>query len=125
MSESVSDGEICLSGALIDGGEGVEFDVIRDDEILPAFVIRYRRDVYAYINRCSHMELKLNFLHQDFFDAEKSHLICSTHGALYDPRSGRCQGGACNGVGLQPLAVHEMEGKVRLTQNSNVMVYRG
>jgi nitrite reductase/ring-hydroxylating ferredoxin subunit len=115
--------EICLSCELIDGGDGIEFDVVKDDEVLPAFAVRYQRMAYAYVNRCSHMELKLNFLHRNFFDLSKQSLICSTHGALYDPVTGGCRGGPCSGVGLQPLLVEELEGKLRLSQNTNVTLY--
>ncbi len=115
--------KICLSCELIDGGEGIEFDVVQDDEVLPAFAVRYQRMVYAYVNRCSHMELKLNFLHRNFFDLSQSGLICSTHGALYDPVTGDCRGGPCRGVGLQSLPVEEIEGKIRLSQNSNVTLH--
>jgi nitrite reductase/ring-hydroxylating ferredoxin subunit len=41
-------------------------------------------------------------------------LICSTHGAMYLPDSGRCVGGPCSGRGLVPLAVEEADGKVFL-----------
>ena len=114
---------ICLSCELIDGGEGIEFDVVKDDEVLPAFAVRYQQMVYAYVNRCSHMELKLNFLHRNFFDLSKSSLICSTHGALYDPVTGDCRDGPCHSVGLQPLPIEEIEGKIRLSQNSNLTLH--
>ncbi len=115
--------EVCLGFELIDGGDGMEFDVVKDDEVLPAFAVRYHGVVYAYVNRCSHMELKLNILHRNFFDLSKTSLICSTHGALYDPATGRCKGGPCNGVGLQPLHIQELEGRLRLLQNSNVTLH--
>ena len=114
---------ICPSDLLVDGGGGVEFEILKDDEVLPAFAIRFRGVAYAYINRCSHMELKLNFLHRNFFDLSKSSLICSTHGALYDPVTGDCRGGPCHSVGLQPLPIEEIEGKIRLSQNSNLTLH--
>jgi len=116
--------EICPANALIDGGEGVEFEVLRNDEVLPAFAIRFSGVVYAYINRCSHMDLKLNFLHRNFLDLEKKHLICSTHGALYDPASGACRSGPCDGAGLMPLAVRETGGKVELEEQGALTIIR-
>jgi nitrite reductase/ring-hydroxylating ferredoxin subunit len=41
-------------------------------------------------------------------------LICSTHGALYDPATGDCRGGPCRGAGLEPVAVEEIDGQVVL-----------
>ena len=113
---------ICPSDLLVDGGGGVEFEILKDDEVLPAFAIRFRGVAYAYINRCSHMDLKLNFLHRDFYDLSKNHLICSTHGALYDPSTGACQSGPCDGVGLLPVAVSELEGKVELEEQDLVVI---
>ena len=114
--------EICPTGALVDGGEGFEFEVLKNDEVLPAFAIRYRGVAYAYVNRCSHMDLRLNFLHSDFYDLEKNHLICSTHGALYDPETGQCRSGPCNGLGLQPLIVRETAGKVNLAEQGAIVL---
>ena len=112
----MTDGPICGSADLIDGGDGVEFEMVRGDEVLPAFAVRFRGVAYAYVNRCSHMDLKLNFLHADFFDVDNKLLICSTHGALYEPESGRCRGGPCNGLGLLPVAVAEHGGALWLTE---------
>ena len=116
--------EICPAVALTDGGEGVEFEVLWNDEVLPAFAIRFRGVVYAYINRCSHMDLKLNFLHRNFLDLEQKHLICSTHGALYNPATGACKSGPCGDTGLLPLAVFESEGKVELEEQGVVVIRR-
>ena len=116
----VSNKDICLGAELEDGGDGVEFKVIRYGEILPAFVVRYRDTVYAYVNRCSHMDLKLNFVTDNFFDHDREYLICATHGALYAPESGMCLGGPCGGVGLVPIPVLELDGTVRLSDNSSV-----
>ena len=120
---TANDSRICLSEELKSGGGGIEFNVLKDDEVLPAFAIRFRDVVYAYINRCSHMELKLNFIHDDFFDLDKKNLICATHGALYDPATGSCLGGPCNGLGLVPIAVRELEGKVTLSDNKGITLF--
>ena len=109
--------KICLGADLDDGDTGVEFTVRRRGQVLPAFVVRFCGDVYGYINRCSHMQFKLNFVNDFFFDVEGEHLMCATHGALYDPRTGACLSGPCNGVGLMPLPIHELEGKVVLSDN--------
>jgi len=114
---------ICRSDQLANGGDGIEFDVRIDDEVLPAFALRYQSVVYAYINRCSHMNLGLNFMHRNFFDLSTVNLICSTHGALYDPATGACRAGPCDGRGLQPLKTQELEGRVMLSPNSKVTLY--
>ena len=42
-----NDSYICLSEELKSGGTGIEFTVLKDDEVLPAFAIRFRDVVYA------------------------------------------------------------------------------
>lgn len=103
---------VCESAALRDGGPGVRFWVQRDGAKLPAFAIRYGGRVYAYINRCAHVGVELDWQEAQFFDRSGLYLICSMHGALYAPDTGRCLGGPCNGIGLEPLAVEERKGKI-------------
>ena len=105
---------ICLSDQLDEGGRGVRFTVGPDAETLPAFAIRFGGRVYAYINRCAHIPTQLDWMEGEFFEASKLYLICSTHGAVYEPESGRCAGGPCRGRGLQPLAVSERDGHIYL-----------
>lgn len=105
---------ICASEALVDGGPGVRFSVARHGAEEPAFAIRFGGRVYAYLNRCGHVPVELDWQHGEFFDHSKLYLICATHGALYAPESGRCLGGRCNGKGLVAVPVVEREGHVYL-----------
>jgi hypothetical protein len=59
---------------------------------------------------------QLDWLPGEFFDDSKLYLVCSVHGALYAPDSGRCLGGRCQGKGLTTLAVDEVDGQVYLLQ---------
>ncbi|MGA8259224.1 MAG: Rieske 2Fe-2S domain-containing protein [Arenicellales bacterium] len=105
---------ICASEALVEGGPGVRFEVDEDGEPAPALAVRYRGRVHAYVNRCAHLGLELDILPGDFFDLSGNHLICATHGATYDPATGRCTGGPCSGAGLEVLTVVEVDGRVEL-----------
>lgn len=80
-----------------------------------AFVVRHRGVAVAYLNRCAHVAMELDWQPGEFFEPDGEFLICSTHGALYDPGTGACRGGACGGHGgLRPLAVVERDGCVYL-----------
>ena len=103
---------VCPSGALVDGGDGVRFEVRRRGEVHPAFAIRFDGRVHAFVNRCAHVAVELDWRPGQFFDADGIVLICSTHGALYDPATGECLGGPCRGGGLEPVAVAEVDGQV-------------
>jgi nitrite reductase/ring-hydroxylating ferredoxin subunit len=105
---------ICPSAALVEGGDGVRFAVRRGDRAHAAFAIRYGGRVRAYLNRCAHIGVELDWQPGRFFDADGMVLICSTHGALYDPETGACLGGPCRGAGLAPVAVDEVDGEVVL-----------
>lgn len=107
---------ICAAGDLPEAGTGVRFTVWRHGREAPAFAIRYRGRVYAYLNQCGHVPAELDWQPGEFFDYSKLYLVCSIHGALYAPESGACLGGRCQGVGLRPLPVEERDGFVYLLQ---------
>ena len=106
---------ICASSALENSGRGVRFEVEYFGEKAPAFVVRYRGKVQAYLNRCSHVAMELDWQEGVFFDSGGHDLLCSTHGAAYDPRNGRCLGGPCNGTPLLQLKVEERQGMIYFT----------
>lgn len=106
--------DICPSEALADGGNGVRFTATVNGESVPAFAVRYRGQVFAYINRCAHLSVELDWNPGHFFDQDAAYLVCATHGARYYPDSGACAGGRCNGRGLVPLRVTERDRKVQL-----------
>ncbi len=106
---------ICRSDELQERGLGVRFELPWYGVASPAFAVRYNGKVHAYLNRCAHVPVQLDWQHGEFFDHSRLYLICATHGALYAPDSGRCMGGRCSGKGLQPLGVVERDGLVYLT----------
>jgi nitrite reductase/ring-hydroxylating ferredoxin subunit len=50
----------------------------------------------------------------EFFDDSGLYLICSTHGATYEPHTGFCVGGPCKGKSLQRLEIEERDGNIFL-----------
>ena len=103
---------ICVSEALENSGKAVRFDVEYFGERAPAFVLRFEGRVYAYLNRCGHVPMELDWREGEVFDSGGRDLICSTHGASYAAGSGKCLGGPCAGTPLVPLQVEERDGKV-------------
>jgi len=106
---------ICSSEVLEVGGLGVRFEVVGESDTWPAFVVRHSQGLAAYINRCAHLALELDWNRGHFFDVDQFHLICATHGALYTADTGECVSGPCNGSGLDMLKVVETEGTVYLS----------
>ena len=112
---------LCAADFLEPGHLGFRFEVSRDGQTLPAFVIRHIDGVSAFLNRCGHRDLELDWSLGEFFDQESRWLICATHGALYDPVTGSCKSGPCSGAGLTTLDVIEEEGAIYLVDEC----YRG
>ena len=109
---------ICRSDALVDSGDGVRFEVKQGDASVPAFIVRYDGQVHAYLNRCAHLPMELDWKPGRFFDDQGLHLVCSTHGAVYAPETGACRGGPCTGA-LAQLEVEERGGCVYLKGRGN------
>lgn len=105
---------LCASAELAEHGDGVRFELEWKGETVPAFAIRHGGRAYAYVNRCAHIGVELDWTQGKFFDADSEYLICSTHGAVYAPESGACRGGPCRGARLIALEVFEADGKVCL-----------
>lgn len=110
MHNSDMDGDaifICASSALEDRGKGIRFPVTAGGEDGTGFAIRYDGVVYAYLNRCAHVPIELDWNEGEFFESSGLYVMCSTHGAIYTPETGRCAGGPCRGGRLRPITVLE------------------
>ncbi len=105
---------ICAGSDVVEAGRGFRFLVERYGQPANAFVIRYHGQVFAYFNECAHVPAQLDWQPGEFFDHSKLYLICSIHGALYAPDTGRCLGGRCGRKGLKPLPVSEIQGQIYL-----------
>ena len=105
---------ICALTDLEDKGRAVRFDLPELGERVTGFVVRWEGISYAYVNRCAHVPVELDWQEGEFFDADQRHLICATHGAHYLPENGRCIMGPCRGGRLEPLAIAERDGNIYL-----------
>ena len=107
---------ICAAADLAELGRGVRFELDCDGQPQQAFVVRFEGRPRAFLNRCGHVPVELDWQEGEFFDHSRLYLICSTHGALYHPASGQCVGGRCAGRGLKPVPVVERDGHVYLLE---------
>jgi len=106
---------ICASDALAEKGRGVRFEMHVESGVMAhAFAVRYGGKVYAYLNRCAHVGIELDWNAGEFFDESGLYLICATHGATYRPDSGECIAGPCRGRRLQQLEIEERDGGIFL-----------
>ena len=103
---------VCDAAALKDGGKGIRFPVTAGGEDAIGFVVRYRGIAYGYLNQCAHIPIELDWNEGDFFELSGLYLICSTHGAMYAPDTGRCEGGPCRGRRLRAISIIEKDNQV-------------
>ncbi|MEO7055211.1 MAG: Rieske 2Fe-2S domain-containing protein [Caldimonas sp.] len=103
---------LCASAELEEKGRAVLFDVLHFQEPLRAFALRFDGRVVAYLNRCVHVPTELDWQPGEFLDGGKEFILCSIHGAAYEPRGGRCIGGPCGSGKLTSIAVQECDGVV-------------
>lgn len=87
----------------------VRYRVARTDEIDPGtstkfimpirgidqecFIINYRGHFHAFVNRCRHVPMAMDWVDNQFFAEEGRYLMCQTHNAYYEPDTGECIAG--------------------------------
>jgi len=104
--------DLCAIADLVDGGDAVAFDVVYAGQACRAFAVRFEGRPYAYLNRCTHVPMEMDYQPGRFFDDTGQWLLCATHGAAYRPDTGACAGGPCRG-GLVKIELSESQDVVR------------
>lgn len=84
---------------------------------LRGLVVRVRDSVHGYINRCPHAGHPLNLRPNEFLTRDKSLLLCSSHGALFEKENGYCVAGPCAGRSLQTVRLKINAGFVMLADD--------
>lgn len=92
--------------------------VIEDgDWPLHGFVVRREHQAFGYLNVCPHAGRMLNWGPDRFLNKDRSLIMCSAHGAIFEIDSGLCVGGPCLGDALSRLDTR--------VENGQVVVYTG
>jgi nitrite reductase/ring-hydroxylating ferredoxin subunit len=74
--------------------------------MLDMFVLRDEAGILrGFENYCPHAGGPLNMFPDAFFARDGRSLICTRHGAKFDPSDGACFQGPCSGTTLHPVAV--------------------
>ena len=103
---------LCASSDLAERGQALVFDVLQYGQPARAFALRYDGRLVAYLNRCSHVPTEMDWKPGEFLDMDRRWILCSLHGAMYEPRDGRCVGGPCGRGRLTAIPVEEEGGQV-------------
>ncbi len=103
---------LCASDELAERGDAIVFDVLQYGEPARAFALRIEGRVVAYLNRCAHVPAEMDWQPGRFLDSERQFILCSIHGAAYEPATGRCVGGPCGRGRLVAIEAAERDGEV-------------
>lgn len=111
MAEEITEIPLCNASDLVDSAQAVPFDVVYSGQTCRGFAIRYEGQAHAYLNRCAHVPMEMDYQPNRFFDDSGQWLVCATHGAIYQPDTGECRGGPCSGH-LVKIDLSEYDGVV-------------
>lgn len=103
--------------------QSFKFTFNLNDKKIEGFVINERGRFLAYINRCRHMGITLDWDTNDFYTKEHDALICKTHGATYHPETGECTGGPCPGKSLYSLPLLIQSDQIYLDLAKTIALY--
>ena len=93
----------------LEHGTSKKFTMRRGGRDLEALLVNYQGNHFAYVNRCPHTGITLDWVNNQFFSSDNRYLMCATHGAVFEPPSGECIWGPCVGLSLQSMPI-EIDG---------------
>jgi nitrite reductase/ring-hydroxylating ferredoxin subunit len=74
-------------------GETKKFLLRCEGREIPGFLLNYDGALHAYVNRCRHVPMELDWVENQFFTSDGLFVQCATHGAYYEPETGACVAG--------------------------------
>ncbi len=105
--------DLCHRDEIPDGG-AKGFDLGPGYEPREIFLLREGDAVFAYVNSCPHLGTPLEMVDDQFVN-DDGYILCSTHGALFEPTTGACIAGPCMGDYLsRPRIKVEADGRILL-----------
>ena len=110
--EAAAPEPLCASHALAERGRAVVWDLQQWGRPVRAFALRIDGRVVAYLNRCVHVPSEMDWQEGEFLDMDRRWIVCSIHGAHYEPETGRCAAGPCGRGRLTAIATEERDGQV-------------
>lgn len=105
----MSDTRLCPLDDIADG-HSAGFNVHGPYGQFGVIAVRQGESVVAYVNSCPHIGAPLEMQPNAFLNAEKTHIQCSTHGALFRINDGVCVSGPCKNDTLKPLSTDIRDG---------------
>ena len=89
---------VCPAVAL-PAGESMKFMLPVRGAEEECFVVNFHGHFHAYVNRCRHVPMAMDWIDNQFFAEQGRYLMCQTHNAYYEPSSGECIAGPASACG--------------------------
>jgi len=99
-------------------GMSKKFTFNNNGRTVEALLVNYQGDFFAYVNRCPHIGISLDWVDNQFFTVDSRYLMCANHGATFEPATGECIWGPCVGAALQSVPL-EIDGESIFTGSRN------
>ena len=81
-------------------GATQKFVLTCDGRDVEGFLLVQDGTPHAYVNRCRHVPMALDWVENQFFTDDGRWIQCATHGAYYEPATGECIAGPPCGKAL-------------------------
>ena len=92
--------------------QAVKFKYRREGISRDGFAALFEGQVIVYENICRHLPISIDYGDGRFFTGDGKEIICQTHGAIYEPLSGLCTRGPCEGASLHKIHFEVRDGAV-------------
>lgn len=113
MEKKLRQGKVVARLNELSHGMTKKFRLRCKGKTIEGLLLSYEGNILAYVNRCCHIPLSMDWVDNHFFTEDKRYLICANHGATYEPATGECVWGPCFGAFLRGLPVEVSRGKIR------------
>lgn len=105
-------GKLVGSVGELEHGKSKKFTMKRAGREFEALLVNFDGTHFAYVNRCPHTGITLDWVNNQFFSSDNRYLMCATHGAVFEPPTGECIWGPCVGLSLQSLPIEIADGQI-------------
>ena len=111
MGQSTGEVEVGVVGDLAPGATR-KFLLPTPGESTEAFLVNVAGAVHAWVNRCRHVALTMDWVENRFLDEAGELIVCATHGARYRPDTGECVSGPPVGRVLIRVPLRIEDGRI-------------
>ncbi len=88
-----------MRAAELKPGQSAKFSIPIAGADEECFIVNYKGRFHAYINRCRHVPIAMDWVDNQFFAEQGRYLMCQTHNAYYEPDTGECIAGPQSACG--------------------------